>query len=127
MKVLARLGVPGYQPYERLGPWLRQELRPFVERVLLSPTCLERGIFRPETIRAIVDNHVHNRRNHTYLILSLLLWILTVVPLGIATWPSTATWQSPITLGEIAEWVNSGNIVTTVALLAYLIVRSRAD
>src|SRR5436305_5485298 len=26
MKVLAKLGVPGYQPYERLGLWLRREL-----------------------------------------------------------------------------------------------------
>jgi ABC-type transport system involved in multi-copper enzyme maturation permease subunit len=55
----------------------------------------------------------------TYLLLSLGLWILTVVPLGIASWPSTSTWTSPITLGEIAEWLNSGNIVTAISLLAY--------
>src|SRR5207244_3773061 len=41
MKVLAKLGVRGYQPYERLGLWLRRELRPLVQRLLLSDRCLE--------------------------------------------------------------------------------------
>src|SRR5262249_19877864 len=31
-KVFAKLGVKGYQPYERLGLWLRRELRPMVAR-----------------------------------------------------------------------------------------------
>ena len=47
LRVLAKLGVPGYQPYERLGLWLRRELRPVVERLLLSDRCLGRGIFEP--------------------------------------------------------------------------------
>ena len=72
----AKLGVRGYQPYERLGLWLRRELRPFVERVLLSPECLERGIFDPNTVRAVVDNHLNNRRNHTSLLLALLIFEL---------------------------------------------------
>ena len=37
MKAYAKLGVPGYQPYERLGLWLRTQLRPYLEEVLLSP------------------------------------------------------------------------------------------
>ena len=28
LKVFGKLGLPGYQPYERLGLWLRQDLRP---------------------------------------------------------------------------------------------------
>jgi ABC-type transport system involved in multi-copper enzyme maturation permease subunit len=61
----------------------------------------------------------------TYLLLSLGAWILMIVPLGIATWPSTSTWSSPITLGEVVEWLNSGNIVTAVSLLAYRLAGNR--
>src|SRR5205814_273208 len=39
-RVLAKLGVKGYQPYERLGLWLRRQLRPLVERLLLDDRCL---------------------------------------------------------------------------------------
>ena len=41
LRVLAKLGVPGYQPYERLGLWLRRELRDLVLRILLDPQCLD--------------------------------------------------------------------------------------
>ncbi len=76
LKVLAKLGVPGYQPYERLGLWLRQDLRAVVERILLSPLCLERGIFNPAGVRAVVDGHLNRGRNHTYLILALMVFEL---------------------------------------------------
>jgi hypothetical protein len=76
MKVLGRLGVAGYQPYERMGLWLRRELCPFVERVLLSPRTLGRGIFNPQTIRAVVKQHVERRTNHTALLLALLIFEL---------------------------------------------------
>src|SRR5947209_14842797 len=55
-RVLAKLGVKGYQPYERLGLWLRRQLRPVVERLLLSDRCLGRGVFDPDTLRAVVDD-----------------------------------------------------------------------
>ena len=61
LKVLAKLGVRGYQPYERLGLWLRRELRPLVERLLLSPRCLERGLFNPAGVRSVVDGHLNQR------------------------------------------------------------------
>jgi asparagine synthase (glutamine-hydrolysing) len=71
MKLLAKLGVPGYQPYERLGLWLRRELRPLVRRLLLSDRCLGRGYFDPQTVRAVVEDHLAGRRNHTFLLLAL--------------------------------------------------------
>lgn len=74
MKVLAKLGVKGHQPYERLGLWLRTSLRPLVERVLLSPECLERGVFVPETVQSVVRQHLENQRNHTFLLLSLMIF-----------------------------------------------------
>ncbi len=76
LKVLSKLRVPGFQPYERLGQWLREELRPFVEHVLLSPRCLERGVFNPNTVRAIVGRHLNGRSNHTFLLLALMTFEL---------------------------------------------------
>lgn len=76
LKVLAKLGVKGYQPYERLGLWLRRELRPLVEGLLLDDRCLSRGVFNPETTRAVVANHVANRRNHTFLVLAMMMFEL---------------------------------------------------
>jgi asparagine synthase (glutamine-hydrolysing) len=76
MKVLAKLGVRGYQPYERLGLWLRRELQPFVTRTLLSESCLQRGIFAPDTIRTLVNDHLTSRRNHTYLLLAMMTFEL---------------------------------------------------
>src|SRR5439155_6255708 len=73
-KVLAKLGVRGYQPYERLGLWLRRELRPLVRRLLLSERCLTRGVFDPDTVRAVVENHLAGRRNHTFLLMALMIF-----------------------------------------------------
>jgi asparagine synthase (glutamine-hydrolysing) len=72
-KVLAKLGVRGYQPYERLGLWLRRELRPLVEELLLSDRCLERGIFDPNTVRRVVANHLAGG-NHTFLLMALMIF-----------------------------------------------------
>jgi len=71
-RALAKLGVPGYQPYERLGLWLRREELGFVERVLLSDRCLDRGVFDRGAVRATIDDHVAKRQNNTYLILGML-------------------------------------------------------
>ena len=73
LKVLGKLGVKGYQPYERLGLWLRRELRPMVEGVLLDDRCLSRGVFNPETVRSAVQNHLANRRNHTFLLMAMMI------------------------------------------------------
>lgn len=76
MKVLGKLGVPGYQPYERLGLWLRRELRSLVKKILLSERCLERGVFAPDTVRAVVENHLAGKRNHTFLIMAMMIYEL---------------------------------------------------
>jgi asparagine synthase (glutamine-hydrolysing) len=72
-KILAKLGVRGYQPYERLGLWLRRELRPLVEELLLSDRCLDRGIFDPQTLRQLVETHFAGG-NHTFLIMALMIF-----------------------------------------------------
>lgn len=73
MRVLAKLGVKGYQPYERLGLWLKRELRPVVEQILLDPACLERGLLNPDCVRAVVRRHMNSEANHTYLIMAMMI------------------------------------------------------
>ena len=76
LRIAAKLRVPGYQPYERLGLWLRQELRPLTEHVLYSDEFLARGLFRPDVVKRVVAQHMTRRQNHTFLIMSLLIFEL---------------------------------------------------
>jgi len=73
MRVSAKLGLKGYQPYERLGLWLRRELRPLVERVVLSDSLLSRGVVRPDAVRRVVNEHMDGA-NRTFLLMSLLIF-----------------------------------------------------
>ena len=73
MKVFAKLGVPGYQPYERLGLWLARDLRPLVHRLLLSDRFLARGLFERSALVKLLEQHETRRRNHTYLIMALVI------------------------------------------------------
>lgn len=75
-RAFAKLRVPGYQPYERLGLWLRRELRPLSERILLDSRCLDRGVFEPETLRRILAAHADHRANHTFIIMTMLIFEL---------------------------------------------------
>lgn len=76
LRVLAKLGVKGYQPYERLGLWLRRELRGLVKAVLLDDRCLQRGIFDPDTVAAAVHQHQDAGRNHTFLLMAMMIYEL---------------------------------------------------
>lgn len=73
-KIFAKLGVKGYQPYERLGLWLRRELRPLVDDILLSPRCLERGIFEPQAVRDAIERHRTKQANHTFLLMAMMIF-----------------------------------------------------
>jgi asparagine synthetase B (glutamine-hydrolysing) len=73
MRVLARMGAAGYQPYERLGLWLARDLRPLVHRLLFSERFLSRGLFDKHGMSQILQQHESRRRNHTYLIMALMV------------------------------------------------------
>ncbi len=76
LKVLAKLGVRGYQPYERLGRWLREDLKPLVHKLLLNPRFLDRGYFNPATVQEVVDGHLNQGQNHTFLLMALMIFEL---------------------------------------------------
>lgn len=73
-RIGGKLGLPGYQPYERLGLWLRRELAPLVRETLLNEACLDGGVFAPDTVRQVVDRHLTGARNHTYLIMAMMVF-----------------------------------------------------
>ena len=58
-----------------IGRWLRQELRPLLDEVVLSNSALERGYLRPHAVRTMVAEHLagvdHSHRLWSLLVLEL--------------------------------------------------------
>jgi len=60
-----------------VGNWMRGELRPLLDDVLLSPRALARGYFRPEAVRQLVNENAqgpHDHSNQLWALLWLELW-----------------------------------------------------
>jgi asparagine synthase (glutamine-hydrolysing) len=53
--------------------WFRGELKDELRAILLDPTTLGRGLFRPEAVESLVDEHIANRRDHAYRLWALLM------------------------------------------------------
>jgi asparagine synthase (glutamine-hydrolysing) len=56
-----------------VGQWLRTDLRPLLYDTILSDRALARGYFRPQAVRALVDEHLGERADRTPHIWSLLM------------------------------------------------------
>jgi hypothetical protein len=74
LKVLSKLGVCGYQHYERMAHWLRTSLRPLVDDLLLSDRARDRNIFNPAAVGEFVRQHAGGRANHTFLLVALMIF-----------------------------------------------------
>jgi asparagine synthase (glutamine-hydrolysing) len=62
--------------------WLRTDLRPLLDDMLLSARATHRGYFDPRAIRAMVDEHLSRRADrtpHLWALLMLELWFREVV------------------------------------------------
>ena len=59
-----------------IADWFRGELKDYVQDVLLDPSTLKRGYFKPESVEALVDEHVSQRFDHGYRLWSLLMFEL---------------------------------------------------
>ena len=60
-----------------VGNWMRGELRPLLDDVLLSPRALARGHFRPEAVQQLVKENAkgpHDHSNRLWALLWLELW-----------------------------------------------------
>ena len=74
LRLFSKLGVPGYQPYERLGLWLSHELQPLLRELLLSERALDRGLLDPDVVRRLIEEHATRRRNHTFMLMTMLIF-----------------------------------------------------
>jgi asparagine synthase (glutamine-hydrolysing) len=59
-----------------LDHWFRGELAPLLKEVLLDRRSLDRGLFRPQAVEQLVDEHVSGRWDHSYRLWSLLVFEL---------------------------------------------------
>ena len=72
LRVLSKLRVPGYQPYERLGLWLARDLQPLLREALLDPSSVPCELFDGRELARLIAEHADRSRNHTALLMGLL-------------------------------------------------------
>jgi asparagine synthase (glutamine-hydrolysing) len=60
----------GFTPPD--ASWYRNVNRAYIEQLLLSPTAMARGLFRPQGVKEILEAHFNGQRNHRFLIWSLM-------------------------------------------------------
>jgi asparagine synthase (glutamine-hydrolysing) len=53
--------------------WFRGELKDELRAVLLDPAALGRGLFRPEAVTTLIEEHTQGRRDHAYKLWALLM------------------------------------------------------
>ena len=73
---LHRLAGPSHRPYKDYGAWFRSALRPWVEGILLDSRCLERGYFRPEYMRRLLQEHMQGADHASRLggLITIEIW-----------------------------------------------------
>ena len=62
--------------------WFRTSLRDFPAEILLDPRSLERGFFREEAVRRVIDDHhtgAADNSNKLWTLIQLELWLRTYV------------------------------------------------
>ncbi len=82
-KLAERLGIPPALLHRRkqgfqlpLVDWMRDGMKDRYLRVLLEERTLQRGYFKPEAVRALIEEHTRGRRNR-----SGILWRMLVLEL----------------------------------------------
>lgn len=56
-----------------IGHWFRGVMQPFLRETLLSERALSRGLFRPEKVRELIDQHVNFKVNYEHQLWTLLM------------------------------------------------------
>jgi asparagine synthase (glutamine-hydrolysing) len=79
-KLAERIGIPAellHRPKQGfqlpLEQWLRGELKQKFLSILTEPRTLQRGYFRPDAVRGLVDEHVRGRRNRSGVLWKMLI------------------------------------------------------
>ena len=56
-----------------IGHWFRGTMQPFLREVLLSERAVSRGLFKPEVVRSLIDQHVRSERDHSHQLWTFLM------------------------------------------------------
>lgn len=56
-----------------IGHWFRGQMQPFLRETLLSDKSLARGLFKPEAVRRLVDEHTRGERDYSHQLWTLLM------------------------------------------------------
>lgn len=56
-----------------IGYWFRDRLQPFLRETLLSEKSLRRGLFKPETVRSMIELHTSSERDYAHQLWTLLM------------------------------------------------------
>jgi asparagine synthase (glutamine-hydrolysing) len=79
-KLAERLGIPPALLHRKkqgfqmpLVEWMRSERKTQFWGVLLEPRTLQRGYFKPATVRTLIDEHLRGRRNRSGLLWRMLI------------------------------------------------------
>ncbi|HYP52559.1 MAG TPA: asparagine synthase (glutamine-hydrolyzing) [Pyrinomonadaceae bacterium] len=56
-----------------IGHWLRGPMQPFLREVILSERAMRRGLFRPEAVSRVVEQHAAAERDHSHQLWTLLM------------------------------------------------------
>jgi asparagine synthase (glutamine-hydrolysing) len=56
-----------------ISRWFREELKQELRGVLLDPVCVNRGLFRSEVVRELLDEHIEGKREHSYRLWALVM------------------------------------------------------
>ena len=82
-KLAERLGIPPALLHRRkqgfqlpLADWMRDTVKDQFLRVLLEPRTLQRGYFKPEAVRALIEEHTRGRRNRSGILWRMLVFEL---------------------------------------------------
>jgi asparagine synthase (glutamine-hydrolysing) len=117
-KLAERLGIPRQLLHRRkqgfqmpLVDWMRSEMKDQFLRVLLEPRTLQRGYFKPDAVRTLVDEHASGRRNR-----SGLLWRMLVLELWQRNFmENRANWTRPHRVPELAATTMTNKVLSQTA------------
>ncbi len=56
-----------------IGHWFRGKLQPFLRETILSERALNRGLFRPEAVKQLVELHTRGERDNSHQLWTLLM------------------------------------------------------
>jgi asparagine synthase (glutamine-hydrolysing) len=56
-----------------VGHWFRGQMQSFLREVLLSEKALRRGLFKPETVKQLIELHTCGERDYSQQLWTLLM------------------------------------------------------